>query len=260
MNAWKRAAAAAFVLLAGAASAAAQSDFEWRGQLAPGQRIEIKGINGSIRAVAARGQEVEVKATRTARRSNPADVRFEVVPHAGGVIVCAMYPTPSGQPANECQAGTAGRMSSKDNDTVVDFTVAVPAGIGFTGRTVNGAVDGDSLNGDADGHTVNGSVRLITAGLASATTVNGSINVSVGRTDWPDGAEFKTVNGGITLKLPASASADVRAQWTNGSMHSDLPIAVSGKVEARRLQGTIGSGGRRLALTTVNGDITLLKQ
>jgi len=29
--------------------------------------------------------------------------------------------------------------------------------------------------------------------------------------------------------------------------------------EGRRLQGTLGSGGRQLALSTVNGSITLLK-
>ena len=89
--------------LACAAPAAAQSDFEWRGQMAPGQGIEIKGINGNVRAVAARGNEVEVTATRTARRSNPADVRFEVVPHAGGVTICAVYPAAPGPAAERVQ-------------------------------------------------------------------------------------------------------------------------------------------------------------
>ena len=106
MSALRHAALAGIVGLACAAPAAAQSShFEWRGQMAPGHGIEIKGINGSVRAVAARGNEVEVTATRTARRSNPADVRFEVVPHAGGVTICAVYPAGPGQPPNECQPG-----------------------------------------------------------------------------------------------------------------------------------------------------------
>ena len=119
------------VLLGCAGGAAAQTDFEWRGQMASGQTIEIKGINGNVRAMAAVGNEVEVTATRSARRSNPADVRFEVVPHAGGVTVCAVYPTESNQPPNECKPGSQGRMSTRNNDTVVNFTVRVPAGIGF---------------------------------------------------------------------------------------------------------------------------------
>jgi hypothetical protein len=242
-----------------AGGAAAQTDFEWRGQMAAGQTIELKGINGNVRAVAAAGNEVEVTASRSARRSNPADVRFEVVPHVGGVTVCAVYPAESNQPPNECQPGSGGRMSTRNNDTVVNFTVRVPAGIGFTGRTVNGAVDAESLQGNAEGHTVNGSVRLTTAGSANATTVNGSINVSMERADWSDAAAFKTVNGEITLKLPTTANAEVRAETVSGSIRSELPIAVTGQADPRHLQGTLGSGGRRLALATVNGSITLLK-
>ena len=45
---------AACVWLTAAGQAAAQTDFEWTGQLSPGQRIEVIGVNGSIRAGAAR--------------------------------------------------------------------------------------------------------------------------------------------------------------------------------------------------------------
>ena len=249
----------AVTLLAYAGGAAAQTDFEWRGQMAPGQSIEIKGINGNIRAIVARGAEVEVTATKSARRSNPADVRFEVVPHQSGVTICAIYPAPQGQPANECRAGAGGRMSSKNNDTAVDFIVRVPAGIGFVGRTVNGDVGGESLPGDAEGHSVNGSIRLAAAGLTTATTVNGSINATMGRADWPGAANFKTVNGDITLKLPAAVSTELKAQLVNGRITSELPVSVIGRMEPRRLEGTIGSGGRQLALSTVNGNITLQK-
>jgi hypothetical protein len=255
----KPVALAGVVMLGCAGGAAAQTDFEWRGQMASGQTIEIKGVNGSVRAVAASGNEVEVTATRSARRSNPADVRFEVVPHAGGVTVCAVYPTEPNQPVNECKPGPQGRMSTRNNDTTVNFSVRVPAGIGFTGRTVNGEVDGDSLKGNAEGHTVNGSIRLVTTGSASATTVNGSIHATMGRADWPSGADFKTVNGEITLKLPAVVNAELRADTANGSIRSELPVLVTGQADPRHLQGTMGSGGQRLALATVNGSITLLK-
>jgi hypothetical protein len=246
------------VWLGCAAYIAAQTDFEWRGQLAAGQSIEIKGINGDVRAVAGRGNEVEVTATRSARRSNPADVRFEVAAHTGGVTICAIYPAASGQPANECQAGPGGRFSSSNNDTVADFTVRVPPGIGFIARTVNGSVDGEALQANAEGYAVNGSIRLATTGLARATTVNGSITASMGRADWPEGASFKTVNGEITLSLPPAVNADVRAEAVNGHIRSALPINLTSQTNGRRLEGTLGSGGRQLALSTVNGSITLV--
>jgi DUF4097 and DUF4098 domain-containing protein YvlB len=45
----------------------------------------------------------------------------------------------------------------------------------------------------------------------------------------------------------------------NGEITSDFPITVQGRVSPRELKGTIGKGGRKLELETVNGDITLKK-
>jgi hypothetical protein len=246
-------------LLASASPATAQADFQWHGQLTSGQTIEIKGINGDVRASASSSGEVEVTAARSARRSNAADVRIEVVPHAGGVTICAVYPTAPGRSANRCEPGGEGRSNTRDNDTVVHFDVHVPYGVGFVGRTVNGEVNAESLQGDAEAHTVNGSVRLTTTGLAIASTVNGSVNVSMGRADWPSGATFKTVNGEITLTLPSVLNAELRAEVLNGSIKSDFPVTVTGQVSRRRLSGQIGAGGQELNVSTVNGSIKLLR-
>jgi hypothetical protein len=236
-------------------------DFNWNGQLARGQSIEIRGINGGIHATAAPGSDVLVTAVRSGRRSNPADVRFEVVPHAGGVTVCAIYPAPAGEPANECRPGGGGRSSTRDNDTVVDFTVQVPSGVNFIGRTVNGAVDGDSLPANAEASTVNGSVNLSAAGTALGNTVNGSISATMGRADWQGAGRFKTVNGDITLRLPANVNAQVTAETLNGSLRSDFPLSLSGEeFRRKRLNGTIGNGGQALDLSSVNGSISLLKR
>ena len=256
---WMASTIVSLAMLVGASHVAAQTDFQWHNRLASGQTIEIKGINGDVRATASSSGEVEVTATRSARRSNPADVRIEVVPHAGGVTICAVYPTVPGRAPNSCEPGREGRSNTRDNDTVVHFDVRVPYGVGFVGRTVNGEINAESLQGDAEAHTVNGSVRLTTTGLAVANTVNGSVNVTMGRADWPNGATFKTVNGGITLTLPGFFNAELRAETLNGSINSDFPLTVTGQVGPRRLRGTIGSGGQELNLSTVNGSIKLVR-
>src|SRR5438128_1400344 len=97
-----------------------------------------------------------------------------------------------------------GRSSTRDNDTVVDFTVQVPAGIGLVARTVNGSVDADGLRSDTDASTVNGSVNVTTTGTARASTVNGSIRAEMGQAAWSNGAKFSTVNGDVTLRMPAA--------------------------------------------------------
>ncbi len=245
------------VLMAGVASAAAAQDFTWDGRVAPGQAVEIKGVNGDVSAGPAAGDRVEVTAVKKARRSDPASVQVKVVEHAGGVTICAVYPTPGGKPANECRPGEGGHMSVNDNDVNVSFTVRVPAGVRFVGRTVNGAIEADDLGGDVEARTVNGGVRLSTAGHADAETVNGSITASVGQASGDDALTFKTVNGSIAVELPAAANAELRAATVNGDINTDFPLHGETRLSRRRLSGTIGSGGRPLTLDTVNGSIRI---
>lgn len=231
-------------------------EFTWSAHLQGGQIIEIKGINGAVFAEATDGSDVEVRAVKSARRSDISDVRIEVIEHADGVTLCAMYPTPRGKPDNQCGPGSEGRMSVKDNDTKVTFYVKVPGSVRFHGRTVNGRVEAQDLTADVLASTVNGSVEVRTAGYAEARTVNGSIDAVVG-TMSPDGLSFATVNGSIDLDVPNDVDADVRAQWVNGRIVSDLPFSLEGRVSRRSARGALGAGGPLLELKTVNGSIRI---
>jgi hypothetical protein len=245
-------------LLAAASGAYAQSnEFRWHGVIAAGSSIEIKGVNGGIRAEAATGNEVEVVAEKRARRDNPESVRIDVVPHGDGVTICAVYPSRDPSRPNECLPGREGRMNVQNNDVNVNFTVRVPSGVRLIGRTVNGDVETTRLDGPIALSTVNGSVNFSTSASGRATTVNGTIRGELGRADWNETLEFSTVNGSISLTLPADLSTDVKAQTVNGDISTDFPLTVTGRISRRRLEGTIGNGGRSLSLETVNGGITL---
>ena len=249
------------LLLAAVSPASPQDTWNWSGQLAPGRTIEIKGVNGDVRAEPSGSNEVEVVAEKRARRDNPDDVRIEVVPNGTNVTICAVYPSREGARPNECAPGSGGRMNVSNNDVSVRFTVRVPAGVTFVGHTVNGEVEAQRLNGDVDLKTVNGSINFSTTGtVRAASTVNGSIKGALGRADWPDTLAMNSVNGSITLTLPASLSSDIKASTVNGDINSDFPMTVSGRINRRRIEGTIGGGGRMLALESVNGSITLRRE
>jgi hypothetical protein len=232
-------------------------EFRWSGRLASGQTIQIKGVNGDVRAEASSGPEVEVTAIRSGRRSDPKTVEIRVVEHGGGVTICAVYPSPDAGRPNQCAPDEGGHMSVNNNDVDVQFTVRVPQGVRFNGRTVNGGIETGALGSDVDVKTVNGSITVSAAGVARAKTVNGSIKATLGRADWNGPLEFKTVNGGITLDLPSNTNAEVKAETLNGDIATDFPITVMGRFSRRHLNGTIGSGGRELSLKTVNGSIRL---
>jgi hypothetical protein len=273
----RRILAALISLMCWAPLAGAQSnDFRWAGDVARGRSIEIKGVNGGVKAELTSGNQVEVVATRTARRSDPNSVSVQVVQEDGNVTICAVYPTPDrsfrrnrsrnsfgnrdnrDNGPNECRPGDSGRMNVNDNDVRVDFTVKVPAGVRFLGKTVNGSITATGLRSDIDVETVNGKIALETTGIGSASTVNGSIDASIGASAGTEPIEFGTVNGSINLQLPKDLNANLRADMLNGGFESDFPLTVqSFRSRNRHIVGTIGQGGRDLDLHTVNGRIRL---
>lgn len=232
---------------------AQESGVAWSGALEPGQTLEVRGVLGRITAGPATSSRGEVRFGKSARRSDPEGVRVEVVEHDGGVTLCAVYPEAGGR----CEPGSSGNQSLRGNDVEVDFHVRVPAGAQFRGVTVNGDVRALELQGGVEVHTVNGDVEIGTSGWAEAETVNGSIRASLGAPRWDRELNFSTVNGGITLELPANVSGEVEARWVNGGLESDLPLTVQGHFSNRRARGVLGDGGHLLTLTTVNGPIRL---
>jgi hypothetical protein len=250
-------AAVATVAVLAAPAGAAPEDFHWTGKVAAGAVVEIKGVNGAIVATGAPGGDVDVTAVKKGHKSDPAQVKVDVVEHSGGVTICAVYPS-TGTP-NECKPGGGGRMNSRDNDVNVEFRVKVPAGVRFVGRTVNGRIQASGIAADAEAHTVNGGVELDATGTARAETVNGGITARFGRTDWAGTLALKTVNGGIHVVMPEGLSADVKASTVNGGIETDFPLTVTGKISRRKIEGTIGTGGRLLEMETVNGGIELRK-
>lgn len=233
-------------------------DFRWHGAIASGKTLEVRGVSGRVSASRATGKDAEVTATKRAgRRGNPEDVEIKTVEDAEGVLICAVYPSRRG--TNDCRR-SGGNNDVRDNDVEVTFEVKVPAGVNFIGETVNGDVEAEDLPADAEVSTVNGDVEVTAAGLARASTVNGSVTATVGKSAWTGTLEFSTVNGGIEVTLPADIDADVDASTINGSITSDFPITMQGRMRKQQFRGTIGKGGRSLKLTTVNGGIELRKK
>lgn len=252
---------AASLAAASPADAQRQETFRWSGQLAAGRTLEVRGINGDVEARPASGRTVEIVALKKGDRSDPSQVEIEVVEQADRILVCAVYPGKRGGRVNRCSGSDGERDGDMErNDVVVDFTVSVPAGVVFEGSTVNGGIDAARLQSDVRVSTVNGGIEVAASGTVEAQTVNGSIQATAGSASWSGTLDFQTVNGSITLTLPAAANASVSAETVNGDFSSDFPLTVeAGRWGPKRVHGTIGSGGGRLNLQTVNGRISIRK-
>jgi hypothetical protein len=238
-----------------------QSDksFSWNGTIPAGRRILIKNVNGGIEVERSTTGRVEVNGEKRWRRGNPADVHIEQRALGEDVLVCALW----GENSRCDESGIHSERKSSwndRNDVSVHFVVRVPDGVRVDVSTVNGALEISGVTTEVRATTVNGTINArSTGGPVRANTVNGSIHVAMGSLGNADDLEYETVNGSITLEVPASFGAQLEISTVNGSVSTDFPITISGRISRRSVRGTIGDGKTRLRASTVNGSVTLRK-
>jgi putative adhesin len=145
----------------------------------------------------------------------------------------------------------------------VTYELQVPRKADLSIDATNGGINIEDVRGRIDAHTVNGGIQLNdVGGEIRGETVNGGLHVELAgeKYDGP-GLDLKTVNGGVTLRVPSDFSAELDARTANGGISVDFPVTISGLINNRRqITGTLGSGGPRLRLSAVNGGITIARR
>lgn len=134
-------------------------------------------------------------------------------------------------------------------------------GDGVSAQTVSGDVQAHGLSGRVRFETVSGDLTVVDGGVheLSAKTVSGSLTVDLTQPD----AELSTasVSGSAMLRLPSDADLRVEATSTSGSLESEFAgLRRDLRPGRTTMSGDIGAGHGRCTITTVSGDITLLRR
>jgi Toastrack DUF4097 len=275
--------------VAGSATAAAQgkSDFEFHRELASGRRFYLSNVIGDVKVTGSAGRSVEVSAIKKpGRHGDPADVTIETVELDDGVALCVRYPasrrgnhsSDASRAKNPCSWEGRWEGNGDRNDTEVNFTVKIPAGLRLHIGTVSGDVSGGGLEGELDLQsvsgdvtleggkgptidleTVSGDVRLLDVASkdVSGHTISGEITF---RGPVQDGGsyDFATTSGDIDLNLPERPNATLSAATFSGSFSSDLAVDRPANRHRRsRYDATWGSGSAKLYLETLSGDLAI---
>jgi DUF4097 and DUF4098 domain-containing protein YvlB len=91
----------------------------------------------------------------------------------------------------------------------------------------------------------------------SATSGNGRIDVRMASLRGDDTMDFRTGNGNVIVTVPADFEAEVDARSGHGTLRSAFPMLVEGRLDPQHVRGTIGKGGRRVRLSSGNGDLVI---
>ncbi len=109
--------------------------------------------------------------------------------------------------------------------------------------------------GDVKASTGSGDIKLTgVVGLLSANTGSGSIGVEGKPTgDW----KLSAASGDVSVVVPGEQGFTLEASTASGSLDVTAPLTVQGKIDRRRVQGTVRGGGPMLRLSTASGDIAV---
>ena len=153
------------------------------------------------------------------------------------------------------------------------FDIVVPPNAVIdVGTVMDGLVDVSGVTGVVSASNVNGSIAVDKIqNCESINSVNGRVKIGFSQAPVND-CSIETVNGDITLSVPANTNLDVTADLFNGEIKSDFPVGplsmpatVEHVVEDGRnlyriqqLNGIrIGAGGPTYSIASINGDVRI---
>lgn len=270
-------------LVLAVSAVAMQPDFSWQGNLRAGQRLAVSNIVGDIRVEPATGGRAEVTAVKRAgRRGDPEAVDIRAEETANGVRICVRYPSDRlPDPIRtswRCGDRQSGSNRDHPNDTQVEFTVRLPAGVHLDAKTVSGDVNARELTAEAEVMTVSGRVlvdgfsgeelsaktvsgdvelRNIRARQARGETVSGDVTYQ-GPLDRQGSYDFKTLSGRVLVTLPEGTGAELRASTFSGRIR--FPETALSAVNIRRnnrASARIGDGGANLWVESFSGNVEI---
>ncbi|HKC86866.1 MAG TPA: DUF4097 family beta strand repeat-containing protein [Blastocatellia bacterium] len=220
--------------------------------LKPGADVIVSGINGKVDVETAETDHAEVLIVRSAKKRE--DLQFRKIKIA--------------HDPSELSIGLEG-----DRRSVFSAFGSIPEGrqrvilklprkVSFTTNGVNGDVTVGEIEGGVDARGVNGKINIAQAtGGMSFRNVNGKIEATVAKLSTGKEIDIQGVNGNTTLRFIGEVNADVEARGHNGRVESDLPNLEESKDEKRygRYSARIGTGGTRISIRYVNGNVSLTK-
>jgi DUF4097 and DUF4098 domain-containing protein YvlB len=152
----------------------------------------------------------------------------------------------------------SGPETRKDYQWAVSYEVFVPRRSDLSLETHNGGIAIADVNGRIDFTAVNGGVVLKRVGGAvRGATTNGGLVIQLSGDRWEgESLDVSTTNGGIVMSVPENYSANLQTGTVNGSVSTDFPITVQGRIN-KQIALNLGSGGATVKAMTTNGGVHL---
>jgi hypothetical protein len=169
---------------------------------------------------------------------------------------------------------TIGRIAGAVVASAGSGNIEVEGAASLSARTGSGDVRAGAVAGPTTARSGSGSIRIAQAGkgdvevsassggvtltgvdgAAHVTCSSGSIEID-GRPTGPWSLDASS--GGVTVGLPPDASFDLDARTSSGSIDSVHPVTVTGRIDKRKITGTVRGGGPLVEIHSSSGNIRI---
>lgn len=124
-------------------------------------------------------------------------------------------------------------------------------------ETSGGHIEADGVDGNLMAETSGGHIEISAAkGRVDADTSGGHVEVSFAKGN-AHGGKIESSGGGITVSVDPNVDLSIDASTSGGSVRTDIPVNIIGKVKASSIKGTLGKGGETLYVHTSGGSVSI---
>ncbi len=216
-------------------------------ELAPGARVEVERINGTVDIETFEGSGAEVHIVRSARNREDLNYKKILVEATGGGLAIR------GEKEND-------RWGSDRRNVKHRVVLKLPRRIDLNVGGVNGRVNVGEVDGPVVVSGINGRVEVGQAvGYTSLSGINGAVGITIAQLG-DRGIDVSGINGRVELRFTEDLNADLDVTGINGSVQADVPnVTVQGKMSRSNFRAKIGTGGTRINVSGINGGVRLVR-
>ena len=266
-----------------------RSDFQERDEinqtytLAPGTRVEVSSIRGSVEITNSDSTAAEVKIIRSAR--NRADLEYhkiEVAQTGNGLVVRGIQ-EPEDRMHRNIQVdhkvilklprtielsvkSVSGSLKAGDVDGQTHVSsISGSAKLGNVGgklqvTSVSGNLEVGNVGAEARVSSISGNLRLGQVnGSLEVQSISGGLNATLASLS-PEGVQIKSISGSVEIGFKSDVNADFKADSVSGQVYLEIPNVVrEGEEKSHRVRARIGAGGTPISIYSVSGNIRLTR-
>ena len=211
-------------------------------ELAPGARVELSVISGSVDVETTNGSTAQVNIVRMGETRKDLDCYTIGIEHTATSLIMRHKQERTG----ECQ-----NIRSKQL-----VTLRLPRNVELKLNAISGPVKIGEIDGSLKLSGISGRVDVAQAlGYSDISGISGVLSISIPRMS-DRGIHVSGISGKVELRLASDLNADLAVSGINGDVNAAAPNVTINKVGHSNFAGKVGAGGSVISVSGISGSVT----